>query len=148
MQFQKVLTPMFSTQHLLAEEAAAAKESFQLSLLETKLLWLTSLAQQRLGLETKKDKRSRSKNVAKFRAALDFLSFQLNLAHGRRAVVLYLPLKVSSFQNVFLVSSFGQKTNVKISRISVLQRLKQKSWKFFRWFFVQTMTPRRHFEIN
>ena len=41
-----------------------------------------------------------------------------------------------------------QKTNEKITRISVLASIEQKFWKFLRLFFVQTMTPKRHFEIN
>ena len=28
------------------------------------------------------------------------------------------------------------------------RKIGQKSWKKLRWFFVQTMTPKRHFEIN
>ena len=47
-----------------------------------------------------------------------------------------------------MVSSFGQKTNEIISRISALASIGQKSWKKLRWFFVQTMIPKRHFEIN
>ena len=46
------------------------------------------------------------------------------------------------------MSSFGQKTNEIISRISALASIGQKSWKKLRWFFVQTMIPKRHFEIN
>ena len=58
------------------------------------------------------------------------------------------PLKVSYFQNVFWVSSFGPKYGWKKLINSALISLGQNLSNFFIGILVQTMTPKRHFEIN
>ena len=63
---------------------------------------------------------------------VDHKSFQIDAFPCKRIIIIqgisYPMLKVSQFQNVFLVSSFGQKTNEKITRISVLAYIGQKFW--------------------
>ena len=56
-------------------------------------------------------------------------------------------LKVSQFQNVLLVLSFGPKYQWKIWQISA-QNLVQKFVKYFVGILVQTMTPKWRFETN